>query len=555
MNVLIINAGSSSLKYQLMDPETGAVSAKGLCERIYIDGRLTHNANGKKIVKDIPMPTHSEAIQAVLAILVDPVDGVIKSTDEIDAVGHRVLHGGMEFFDSCIINDEVIAAIEKCIPLGPLHNPANLMGIRACQAVMPKTPQVAVFDTAFHMTMPPKAYRYAIPTEYYENDSIRRYGFHGTSHKYVTKRAIELMGRKDIKLVNCHLGNGSSLSAIKDGKCMDTSMGLTPLEGVVMGTRSGDMDPAIVKFIMEKRKERKFSMLFNTMLFIGFIALNIASSSVTIRVEMRWIYVSLAGALLFLSYIYGELTEGVKKELYLKRLYPWGILFALYVLLMLPAELFYRSCYPKLYLWPDQLRYNSLAEQTYEKYGDSIFGKTIYIMGNTYQMSDFTARTFFKVFDPKMKAEGTKVEFIDSIRDIGQVDDQMLVLREDPAHNAFQDITDFVRSLKLQIDYGYYSDGWMDEHASLTVMAGSTGEIELEFMYPGVMSGGEAISITKDEEPVRTLPLHSSVVETTLQAEPWQMVHLQFDYNFYMQNAREQRGQDRLAAIVHITTP
>lgn len=311
----------------------------------------------------------------------------------------------------------------------------------------------------------------------------------------------------------------------------------------------------LVKFIVEKQKERKFTMLFNAMLFIGFIALNIASSSVTIRVEMRWIYVSLAGALLFLSYIYGELTEGVKKELYLKRLWPWGILFGLYVLLMLPAELFYRSCYPKLYLWPDQLRYNSLAEQTYEKYGDSIFGKTIYIMGNTYQMSDFTARTFFKVFDPKMKAEGTKVEFIDSIRDIGQVDDQMLVLREDPAHNAFQDITDFVRSLKLQIDYGYYSDGWMDEHASLTVMAGSTGEIELEFMYPGVMSGGEAIYITKDKEPACTLPLHSSVVNTTLQAEPWQLVHLEFDYNFYMQNAREQRGEDRLAAIVHITTP
>ena len=252
MNVLIINAGSSSLKYQLMNPETGAVSAKGLCERIYIDGRLTHNANGKKVVKDIPMPTHSEAIQAVLAILVDPVDGVIKSTDEIDAVGHRVLHGGMEFFDSCIINDEVIAAIEKCIPLGPLHNPANLMGIRACQAVMPTTPQVAVFDTAFHMTMPPMAYRYAIPTEYYKNDSIRRYGFHGTSHKYVTKRAIELMGRKDIKLVNCHLGNGSSLSAVKDGKCQDTSMGLTPLAGVPMGTRSGDLDAAVVQFIMNK---------------------------------------------------------------------------------------------------------------------------------------------------------------------------------------------------------------------------------------------------------------------------------------------------------------
>ena len=252
MNVLIINAGSSSLKYQLMDPETGVVSAKGLCERIGIDGRLNHNANGKKVVKDIPMPTHSEAIAATLDILVDPVDGVIKSTEEIDAVGHRVLHGGMEFFDSCIIDDEVIAAIEKCIPLGPLHNPANLMGIRACQAVMPTTPQVAVFDTAFHMTMPPKAYRYAIPTEYYKNDSIRRYGFHGTSHKYVTKRAIELMGTKDIKLVNCHLGNGSSMSAVKDGKCQDTSMGLTPLAGVPMGTRSGDLDAAVAQFIMNK---------------------------------------------------------------------------------------------------------------------------------------------------------------------------------------------------------------------------------------------------------------------------------------------------------------
>ncbi len=252
MNILVINAGSSSLKYQLMDPESGVVSAKGLCERIYIDGRLNHNANGKKVVKDIPMPTHSEAIAAVLDILVDPVDGVIASTDEIDAVGHRVLHGGMEFFDSCIIDDAVIAAIEKCIPLGPLHNPANLMGIRACQAVMPKTPQVAVFDTAFHMTMPPMAYRYAIPTEYYENDSIRRYGFHGTSHKYVTKRAIALMGKEDIKIVNCHLGNGSSMSAVKDGKCQDTSMGLTPLAGVPMGTRSGDLDVAVAQFIMNK---------------------------------------------------------------------------------------------------------------------------------------------------------------------------------------------------------------------------------------------------------------------------------------------------------------
>ena len=252
MNILIINAGSSSLKYQLMDPSTGEVSAKGLCERIYIDGRLTHKVGDKKVEKDIPMPSHSEAIQAVLAILVDPVDGVIKSVDEIDAVGHRVLHGGMEFFDSCIINDEVIKAIKKCIPLGPLHNPANLMGIEACQAVMPKTPQVAVFDTAFHMTMPPKAYRYAIPTEYYEKDSIRRYGFHGTSHKYVARRTAELVGKKEFKMVNCHLGNGSSMSAVLNGKCQDTTMGLTPLAGVPMGTRSGDIDAAVVQFLCNK---------------------------------------------------------------------------------------------------------------------------------------------------------------------------------------------------------------------------------------------------------------------------------------------------------------
>ena len=252
MNILIINAGSSSLKYQLMDPNTGDVAAKGLCERIYIDGRLTHKVGDKKVVKDIAMPSHSEAISAVLDILVDPVDGVIKSVDEIDAVGHRVLHGGMEFSDSCIIDDAVIAAIEKCIPLGPLHNPANLMGIRACQAVMPATPQVAVFDTAFHMTMPPKAYRYAIPTEYFEKDDIRRYGFHGTSHKYIARRTAELVGKKEFKMVNCHLGNGSSLSAIRDGKCVDTTMGLSPLAGVPMGTRSGDIDACVVQFICNK---------------------------------------------------------------------------------------------------------------------------------------------------------------------------------------------------------------------------------------------------------------------------------------------------------------
>ncbi len=252
MNVLVINAGSSSLKYQLMDPETGAVSAKGLCERIGIDGRLTHKAGDKKVELDIPMPTHSEAITAVLNILVDKENGVIASTDEIDAVGHRVLHGGMKFSDSCVIDDACIKAIEDCIPLGPLHNPANLMGIRACQAVMPGKPQVAVFDTAFHMTMPPKAYRYAIPKTYYENDDIRRYGFHGTSHKYVTRRAVALMGREDIKLINCHLGNGSSLSAVAGGKCQDTSMGLSPLAGVCMGTRSGDIDACVVQFIVNK---------------------------------------------------------------------------------------------------------------------------------------------------------------------------------------------------------------------------------------------------------------------------------------------------------------
>ena len=252
MNVLVINAGSSSLKYQLMNPETGDVSAKGLCERIGIDGRLTHNANGTKTVKEIAMPSHGEAIAAVMDALVDAQIGVIKSVAEIDAVGHRVVHGGNKFADSCIIDEAVIKGIEECIPLGPLHNPANLLGITACQKLMPTTPQVAVFDTAFHMTMPAEAYRYAIPTEYYENDALRRYGFHGTSHKYVSKRAMELMGKTDLKIVNCHLGNGSSLSAVKDGKCQDTSMGLTPLAGVPMGTRSGDLDAGVVQFIANK---------------------------------------------------------------------------------------------------------------------------------------------------------------------------------------------------------------------------------------------------------------------------------------------------------------
>ena len=255
MKILVINAGSSSLKYQLMNPDSGEVFAKGLCERIAIDGRLTHKvpAKGIKVERDIPMPTHSEAITAVLEILVDPVNGVLKSTDEIDAVGHRVLHGGMKFVESCLIDEKCKQAIRDCIPLGPLHNPANLMGIEACEKIMPGKPQVAVFDTAFHMTMPPKAYRYAIPTKYFEEDSLRRYGFHGTSHRYVSKRAIEILGNPEhSKIIVAHLGNGSSLSAVKDGKCMDTSMGLSPLAGVPMGTRCGDIDACVVQYIMNK---------------------------------------------------------------------------------------------------------------------------------------------------------------------------------------------------------------------------------------------------------------------------------------------------------------
>ena len=249
MNVLVINAGSSSLKYQLMNPETGDVSAKGLCERIGIDGRLTHKVGDGKVVKEIPMPTHGEAIAAVMEALVDAEIGVIKSVAEIDAVGHRVVHGGNKFADSCLINEDVIKGIEECIPLGPLHNPANLLGITACQKLMPTTPQVAVFDTAFHMTMEPKAYRYAIPTEYYEKNAVRRYGFHGTSHKYVARRAAAIMGKEEFKMVNCHLGNGSSMAAILNGKCQDTTMGLTPLAGVPMGTRSGDIDAGVVQFL------------------------------------------------------------------------------------------------------------------------------------------------------------------------------------------------------------------------------------------------------------------------------------------------------------------
>lgn len=250
MKILVINAGSSSLKYQLIDMQNEAVIAKGLVERIGIEGsKLTHKYDGKEFVQEQFLKDHAEAMKLVLAALTDKEHGVIAEISEIGAVGHRVLHGGMEFTASCIIDEKCIAAIEKCIPLGPLHNPANLMGIRACQAVMPETPQVAVFDTAFHQTMEPKAYMYGVPYEYYEKYQIRRYGFHGTSHRFVSARACEILGMEHSRVIICHLGNGSSLSACVDGKCTDTSMGLTPLEGVLMGTRSGNIDPAVVEAI------------------------------------------------------------------------------------------------------------------------------------------------------------------------------------------------------------------------------------------------------------------------------------------------------------------
>ena len=255
MKVLVINCGSSSLKYQLIDSESEQVLAKGLCERIGTDGVLTHQPDGgEKKKENIPMPNHTVAVQLVLNKLVDAEVGVISSLNEIDAVGHRVVHGGDKFAGSVLLNEEIIAEIESCNDLAPLHNPANLIGIRACQEVMPGLPMVAVFDTAFHQTMPKKAYLYGIPYDYYEKYKVRRYGFHGTSHDFVSKRAAEILGkdRKDLKIIVCHLGNGASISAVKNGESVDTSMGLTPLEGLIMGTRSGDIDPAVITFLAEK---------------------------------------------------------------------------------------------------------------------------------------------------------------------------------------------------------------------------------------------------------------------------------------------------------------
>ena len=255
MKVLVINCGSSSLKYQLIDSDTEEALAVGLCERIGIDGRLNHTPAGKeKVVIEKDMPNHEVAVQMVLDELTDADYGVIKDLSEIDAVGHRVVHGGEKFTSSGVIDEEVIAGVEECNPLAPLHNPANLIGVRACQNLMPGVPNVAVFDTAFHQTMQPEAYMYGLPYEYYEKFKVRRYGFHGTSHSFVSKRAIEYFGLdpENSKVIVCHLGNGASVSAVKNGKVVDTSMGMTPMEGLVMGTRCGDIDPTIVEFLAHK---------------------------------------------------------------------------------------------------------------------------------------------------------------------------------------------------------------------------------------------------------------------------------------------------------------
>lgn len=255
MNVLVINCGSSSLKYQLINSDTENVIAKGLCERIGIDGRLVYQKAGlDKEITEAAMPTHKQAIQLVLNALVNDKTGAIKSLSEIDAVGHRVVHGGEKFASSTLLTDDVLKVIEECNDLAPLHNPANLIGIRACQELMPNVPMVGVFDTAFHQTMPPVAYMYGLPYEYYDKYKVRRYGFHGTSHSFVSKRAAELAGKpyEDLKIIVCHLGNGASVCAVDHGKSVDTSMGMTPLEGLIMGTRSGDIDPSIVEFIAQK---------------------------------------------------------------------------------------------------------------------------------------------------------------------------------------------------------------------------------------------------------------------------------------------------------------
>jgi len=255
MKVLVINCGSSSLKYQVIDSDTENVLAKGLCERIGIDGVLTYQKPGiDKIKIEAAMPAHRQAVELVLKQLMDPEVGVIKSIDEIQAVGHRMVHGGEKFACSTLLTDEVLETVESCNDLAPLHNPPTLVGVAACKELMPSTPMVGVFDTAFHQTMPPEAFIYGVPYEYYEKYALRRYGFHGTSHKFVSQRVAELLGKKpeDLKIIVCHLGNGSSITAVDHGKSVDTSMGLTPLEGVIMGTRCGDIDPTIIEYVAQK---------------------------------------------------------------------------------------------------------------------------------------------------------------------------------------------------------------------------------------------------------------------------------------------------------------
>lgn len=323
-----------------------------------------------------------------------------------------------------------------------------------------------------------------------------------------------------------------------------------------------------------RQKEKRLPLLQNSLLFLVFIAMCIGCSSVTIRVEMRWVYVSLTAALLYLAYLCGAarneekqqenedgkrpmaglLAEQIKRRRYIKSVAFYICMMAVYVALMFPVESFYRDKFVNIYLWPNQLRYNSLAEETYGKYGDEIFGKTIYIVGNSYEMSEFTAETFFKVFDKERKAEGTKVAFVDSVKDIGQVDDYMLVLREDPAHNAFQDITDFVRSEKCEINYGYYRDGWMDEEASLRILTGKTGTIDMELMYPGPITGKETVTIFADGKKVKKITLSQNITDVTLEQKPYSYVNLEFSNNFIMPDALEQRGEKKFSLIVNFKT-
>lgn len=308
----------------------------------------------------------------------------------------------------------------------------------------------------------------------------------------------------------------------------------------------------VVCFIIKlvRSRERWAELLKNTVLFLGFIVLCIGSSSVTVRVEMRWVYVSLTAALLFLAYMYGFVTEERESE---KKKIPYGILFLLYITLMFPVETFYRSQFPNLYLWPNQLRYNSLAEETYERYGEGIFGKTIYIIGNSYDMSEFTADTFFKVYDRSRKAEGTAVVHIGSIRELGQITDQMLILREDPAHNGFQDITDYVRTLKCDRISGYYPDGWMDQKARVRIMAGATGVISLQCVYPGELQGGEQFELTIDKNTPEVIRMTERVLNHQITAPPYQTVELVFDSNFFVKDAEEKRGDTNLSMLVTIT--